>query len=841
MWHLLSLSTVRFHARQPWQLVLALLGISLGVAVFVGIQIANESAARAFEVSSSSFRGNTTHRLLPVGSDLPESEYERLLFAGLGANAAPIITASARLSGAGDGGRRIQVIGIDPVKEAGFQRFAVVSDDPMGKLLRLMTEPGSLLLSDALAEELSISERSSISVSIGGSTHEVVVIGRVRPIASGIDTEPVVVADIGTVQALAGLVGRISRIDLSLTDRQAEELAESTTAGTVLVPVESQNSELEAMTRAFTTNLTALGLLALVVGMFLVHATMSFSIVQRRSSIATLRALGLRRGELIRSVVAEAAAIGIVASVAGVAMGQALANGLIELVLRTMDDLSFGEAISGAPDSGWIYLQGLTVGVGATIFAAIVPSMEAANLQPASAERRSTLERRAKEISRKSVWIALLCVVFAAALFNLWPQSLALAFIGMFLVLGAGAMCVPLAIEKLMLIILPVARLFAGLPGTMAARSVTASLSRTGTATAALAVAVSTVMSIGLMVGSFRISLIEWLDKTLTADLYVQLGSEGPSDSEVQSWIATIEESPNVRGTSLALRLSLPSSLGEILVRAGTQGPDGWGLDILPGRSDSWSDELASSDAIVVAEPFAYRHSLKVGEALTLQTADGNRPFAVVGIARDYNTAGATVTMSLNTYRRHWDNQRLSGIGVHLVDTSNRDEVSQMILDLAPSSARPSIRSTEAIQRISLLLFDRTFEVTSVLRALAGLVAFFGVLSAILALQLERAKEFAVLRSIGMSMHQLRVHILAETGLLGLAAGIIAVPLGCVLAWLLVFVINRRSFGWTMDLVVALEPIAYGIGLAIGAALLAGLVAAFAGLRIDVGANFRDE
>lgn len=879
VWRLLLVSVLRFHVRQPWQLGLALAGISLGVAVFVGIQLANRSAERAFELSSSALRGAETHRLLPLGDGLPESVYEDLVLAGFGPNAAPIITlsvsvlsdetdsadgnaATGRQSGRigsnaqiasantrADGRRfgaaapqraRYDMLGIDPVKELRLRRFMPDSDDPAAGMVDLMTRPGGILIPSSLRAALDLGTGDHVTLSAHGETQEFVVLGEIRTVSPDNDAEPPIVADLSSVQRLSG-GGILSRIDLSLTGDQARDLARATPAGTALVEAGNQNSELEDMTRAFTTNLSALGLLALVVGMFLIHATMSFSVLRRQSKIATLRALGLSRREVLGSVLLEAVAIGAVAGLAGAVLGQFLANGLIGLVLRTMNDLAFSRSVASAGNPLPIVLLGIALGIGSTVIAAAVPAREAARLAPATAERRSDIEHRARRRSRQLTRLALPTLLLAAVLLVVWPYSLVLGFSALFLVLIAGAMCIPATTAVLMRVIEPAARWLAGLPGTLAVRSVTASLSRTGLATAALAVAVATVMSIGLMVGSFRASLIGWLDTTLTADMYVQIGAGAASDAAIDEWVAAVERLPEVRGTSLTQRAMLPAPEGEIAVRASSPGPEGWGLDLLDGSGPTWEAELAGADAIVVTEPFAYRRGLEAGATLTLPTETGPVDFPIVGVARDYNAAGSNAIMSLTTYRKHWPDRHITGVGVHLREGSDPADVGRRIEAMAPPSLQLGIRSTRAIQQISLLLFDRTFEVTSVLRGLAGIIAFFGVLSAILALQLERRREFQVLRSIGMSLGQLRGHVVVQTALLGLAAGIAAIPIGGVLAWMLVFVINRRSFGWTMSFLPTFPPIGYGLAVALGAALLAGMAAALIGMRSDRGVMAHDE
>jgi putative ABC transport system permease protein len=203
--------------------------------------------------------------------------------------------------------------------------------------------------------------------------------------------------------------------------------------------------------------------------------------------------------------------------------------------------------------------------------------------------------------------------------------------------------------------------------------------------------------------------------------------------------------------------------------------------------------------------------------------------------------AGSVIVMGLETYRRYWADAPLTGIGVHFapgVETGSGIERLRAALGERRSLR---VRSTESIERLSLGIFDRTFEITEVLRFLAGCVAFLGVLSAALALELERAREHAILRSVGWSRRQLRALILTETGLLGVAAGLAAIPLGAVLAAMLVYVINQRSFGWSMDLVITPTPLLLGAGLAVTAALLAGIYPAVRGSRVSLDAALRDE
>lgn len=838
---LLARSSLRFYARHPWQLVLAIAGIALGVAVFVGIQLANDSARRAFDLSSDAVTTRTTHRLLPVGDRLDQAVYVALKRDRRFIASAPVVELPVALVSAD--GERIELTleGIDVIEETAVRGLAELSTGG-GDLSRLLTEPDTVLVPDWVAERFGLASGDAVAIELagaGGGTRSARVIGTIGATADG---RARVVADIATAQAFAGMSGALSRIDLRLDAAAAAALNDALPAATVLVPAESQDQTLAELTRAFNTNLTALGLLALVVGMFLIYSTISFTIVQRWRSIAVLRAVGLDRTELMTKLLGEALAIGVTGTVLGLLLGHALSAGLLELVLRTLDDLYFRRALRAESASQWIFIYSAAIGIGATLLSAFVPAVMAARRDITTASR-SRLERSAHRLAGQFAIAALPTLVLAGAVLLLAPRSLFAGFVALFFVLVAGAMLVPLATHGLMRVLERPLGAIAGLTGRMAARGVTDSLSRTGVATAALAVAVATVVSIGLMIASFRVSLIDWIDTTVTADVYVDI--DPASTAGLEARLAQLAGRDDIEGLSRSRVARIGTPVGELTLRAAAPGPEGYGLEITAPAAALGSNTaaalLADPAALLVAEPLAYRLGLAPGDTLALPTAAGLEPFTIAGIYRDYNTTGSEILLTLDSYRARFDDDALTGIGVHLASGADEDTVTAAIRETLGLDRRARIRSTSLIREISLVIFDRTFQVTEVLRLLAGIVAFLGILSAVMALQLEREREFAVLRSLGMSVRQLFGQNLAQTSLLGLTAGLAAIPLGAALAWLLVHVINRRSFGWSMDFVLTPGALAAGVAMAIAAAVLAGLYPALVGARADMGLAWRDD
>jgi putative ABC transport system permease protein len=822
---LLLRAAIRFYARHPGQLVLAILGIGLGVAVYVGVALANDSARRAFELSANAVLGNTTHQLLPLDARLPESIYADLVLGHGFRYATPVIEAELAVAGSGQGSW--QLLGIDVLRAP---RFGTGGPDTasLSSVAALLTSPGAVLIPEALAHELAVVPGDRFEFEIEGRRATAQVAGILSP-AGQFGGARVVIADIATAQDWIDAMGYISRIDLILDDAQAATVAGIGIPDTVLVPAAARDRSFIQLRDAFYVNLTALSLLALFVGVFLVFTTLSFAVVQRRAALGVYRALGVSRRELTSALLAEAALMGGIATVVGLGLGHFLAGQLIGLVLNTVDDLSFRAELQAVPPSPLVYWQGLLLGLGASVAAGLAPALDAASTAPVAVMSRAALEQRSQRTRVRAAVLALACLGAALVVLALSRAALLPAFAALFLALSGAALLVPQGTRWLMRAFEPAASRLLGLPGALAVRSVVASLSRTGTATAALAVAFATVIGVSTMTASFRHSFDVWLDQTLLADIYL---TDPDGTGALQApLIESLAEMTGVAGMSRMRIRRLPTPEGDIELRAQAPGPRGWGLDVIQPDPEPALAALAAGQGVLVNEPFAFRRDLRPGESLTLPGPAGPVTLPIAGIYRDYSVGGNAVLIALARYRELWKDPDLSGIGLYLAAGTDPDTAAQAVAQIAAAAPGLVTRSTLAIKQRSLQVFDRTFRITDVLRSLAGVVAFLGMLSALLAIQLERARELAVLRALGLSPANMRLLILAQTGLLGLAAGLLALPIGLGLAALLIFVINQRSFGWSMDLVVTPGPLLAGLTLAVCAALLAGLYPAFSAVR----------
>ncbi len=839
-------STLRHLPRHPWQLGLAVLGVALGVAVVVAIHLANGSARRAFTLSTEAVTGRTTDQVVAGTAGIPDSVYRRLRLEAGVRRAAPVVEGYVAVPGPPS--RTLHVLGVDPFAEGDFRPYAprpagaLAEESAPGRgapavgsgvLGELLTIPGAVLLSQETAAGLGVAAGDTLTVRVALRLRSLTVVGLLRPEAE-IDRaglRDVAIADLSTAQELLDRVGRLDRIDLILPSGEAGGALRMRARrllppGAEIVAAAGRSTSVVQMTRAFSLNLTALSLLALIFGMFLIYDSTSFSVVQRREMIGTLRALGVTRREIFVLILGEGALLGAVGSAIGLALGVLLAGQLLRLVTRTINDLYFVVSVRGISLPASTLLGVGLLGVAATILATLPAALEATMSPPRAALTRSVLEARFRRLApRLGSGGALVCVAGVIVL-GAAGRSIPVAFGGLFAVVMGAALIVPVASLGLLAAARRPLRRLLGLQGAMAARGVASRLSRTAPAIAALTVAVSVTVALGIMIGSFRRTVEHWLGTTLRADVYVSAPSSISSRTEGEldpALVARLLAAPGVADVSTNRGVQVRSTEGPVRVVALGIGARGErGFDFRSARRAVWP-AFQDSGAVIVSEPFAYRHRLRTGDAVRLNTDRGARDFPVAGVFYDYGSDQGVVIMASRTYRRWWRDDGISALGLYAAVGVSADTLVARLRSRTAPGQDVMIRSNRTLREASLQVFDRTFAITAVLRFLAFLVAFIGVLSSLMALQLERRRELGILRATGITRGELRRLITTETGLVGLCAGLLSLPLGLAMAFVMVRVINRRSFGWTLHFSVPPAVLAQALALAIVAALLAGL------------------
>jgi putative ABC transport system permease protein len=841
----------RYLVVHHWQSLLMILGIAVGVAVVVAIDLANASASRAFELSAEVVTGRATHEITAGPEGVDEAVYTALRRSGLAVDITPVLL--EYISSAQLGNQPLQLLGIDPFSEQPFRSYVSGQETsiPVEDLAPFLTQKGALLMARQTAERYGLEPGDPLMIEVSGREQSAFVAGLLEPVDSFSQRtlSGLVLADIATAQELTGRLGRLDRIDLIVPENQADLLAvveAQLPEGYRLAPSAVRSGSVAEMTAAFQLNLTALSLLALLVGLFLIYNTMTFSVVSRRTLFGTLRCLGVTRAEVFGMVMIEAVLVGLAGGLLGIALGILMGRQTVSMVTQTINDLYYTTTVQAVGISPASLVKGLVLGLLASAAAAALPAWEAASVPPQAALVRSTLEQKSKGLVTWSAGVGLVLILVGLGIFVLPRADLASGFGGTFVVVIGFALLSALVLVGLMRLAAPLLGALFGFLGRMAPRSLVNALSRTSVATAALMIAVAVTIGVTLMIDSFRHTVNLWLEATLQGDVYLSapaFSGTAPSAAIDPDVISIVQGWPGVDRVNVQRSLTLESNQGPIQVFAVSDdriGVDRIFLQKYAASEDIWPEMQAG--AVVISEPLARRFDLlQPGSSLELYTVDGWRNFPVIGVYYDYASSQGNLLMSMDLYRQIWQDEAVTAISLRLAPGVDADAAAAGIRDALSGGQRLLVRPNQALRADVLEIFDRTFAITGALRILATLVAVIGILNTLLLLQIEKQREAGILRALGLTGRQLWRLVMLETGLMGLSAGLLAAPTGYALSLILIFIINQRSFGWTLQQSVDPAAFVQAFFTAVGAALLAGVYPAYRLSRMAAADVIRNE
>lgn len=835
---------MRHHMRHRLQAMLTLLGIALGCALWTGLRLSLASTESAFERAVETVAGPATHTVLAGPAGLDQQVVARLRAGNGLRGCAPSLGGVARVA-AGERRRVLRVFGSDPLAERGMRAWiAGAGELPLGAWL---TVPGSFMATESTLGRLGVRAGDALELRVGGRTVRAQCLG---PVGTGAGDsvraglEDVLLTDIATAQEWFGREGRVDRIDLRLEgdwlppgiDRdEALTLVQQVVGpGARIEPAGASAGMLSRLTAAFRANLQALSLLSLLVGGFLVHETMRLSVLARRREFGVLRALGAGPRALSLGVMGEGLAFGAIGGLLGAALGLGFGALMLQPLVAVMNDHYATFSLEHVEADPWVLGSGVLLGIATAALAALLPAREAAAVAPRDALIESPWRARQTAGARRILPLALVLLASAALLLATAGNSLARAYAGMFAGLVAAALATPALLDLMLRAIAvlagrlgPIARLVVG--------SARASLPRTGLPVAALALALATAAGLGAMIGSFRGSVAGWLHQALPADVYV--GVPGGVEERVRATISpalvqAMRDAVPGATVSAYRRLRLPvqfaTGRAELEVVAFDPSPRiAASFVFLEGDADRARAAMAAGEATWISEPLAFRRSLRVGDRIELWTDRGAVSLPVAAVFRDYGTDQGVAMVPAAFLQRHVEAMGVTSLAVEAPIGSTADEIAGRLRDaLAAHEGEQelAIVTQASLRESSLVVFDRTFAVTGALRVLCLLVAFCGIYGALAALQLERGSEVGLLRTLGATPRRIVVLVVGQTALLGALAGALALPLGLALAQVLVHVVNRGSFGWTLtESSLPHLPVAETLVLAVFAALLAGL------------------
>jgi putative ABC transport system permease protein len=604
------------------------------------------------------------------------------------------------------------------------------------------------------------------------------------------------------------------------------------------------------MTRAFRLNVSLLSVVALLVGLFLVYNTVSFAVLRRRREIGILRSLGLSPGGIARLFLTEVVLIGIVGAAVGIGFGLVLSNGALQALARTVSNL-YGE-VPAFPPVAWahpaVLMQGLLIGIGVAVAGSLGPIREALSVEPTQA-----LDPKGYETAgaiRVVPTLAGAALIFASAGLAALPgpvQGVPLfGYLSAFLVVLGFAWLSPVLIRVVGSCLRAMLPLRAGCLARLAADELDRAPVRNAIAVSALMVGLALMVGVSAMIHSFRQTVDLWLDQTVKADLIVApptwLGA-GPVGALPESMRGRLEAIPGVAAVDSYRDVRMEFRDAPIVVVA---------RDLLlhakhsrylfmEGDSPTVLAETVRKDQIIVSETFARQFGLGRGDRMTLPGPQGPVEFTIAGRFYDYSTDGGKVVLDRSLYARLWGDRSATVFPIYLAPGADPEAIRRMVSERLQGGPPAMILTNGDLKREVLRIFDQTFAITYALEIIAVTVALLGIANTLLSGILERKRELAVLRAIGGTPAQVGRLILWESGLLGLAGTILGLGAGLVLSVLLIEVINKQSFGWTIVFYPAPWVWLEAAGLALLTTLLAGYGPARRAARLPVAEGLQYE
>jgi len=612
-----------------------------------------------------------------------------------------------------------------------------------------------------------------------------------------------------------------------------------------------RSQRVDDMLRSFRLNLTALSFLSVFVGMFLIYNTMMFAVIHRRKQLGILRCLGVTPRQIIFNTLLEAFGLGVIGSLLGLWLGALLAEYATRTVTATISDLYIFLKVSHvALDSG-VLIKIFLVGLLTTLLAGAVPIIEAARVPAVVAVRRSALELRAQRFAPRFAVAGLAFAIVAVALsLSSTQQNQVIGgfFLGLSAALATALSAIFLTPQLTLWLIRFSNRLMnklAGMTGMLSTRNIQTALSRTAVAIAALMISLAMVLSMRLMITSFRSGIDAWVKSVLQADIYLQTSGAATAKWDAlfsTEFIDFLESQPAVEALNLygATEFSYHGQPIYLIALNAAVTMERTDFIFTGGDDrDNWRRLIAGE--VFLSDNFTRRFDKAAGDTMMLATMHGPRAFRVAAIFVDYSFEHGQVMMDHRTYTENWGTSRITNISVFLKPQNDyRRGVAELRRALAGRFAVRILSNRELRAEISKV-FDQSFAITRVMQVLAGIVAFIGIISAVMSLLVERTRELGILRAVGMSFGQLRRMVFLESGLMGAFAALIAVPAGTALALVMIYVINLRTFNWTINF--QLEPAAYFqiTWMALAAALLAAVYPMVRLKKISVAAAIREE
>lgn len=808
----------RHAARHRLRSALTFFGVVLGVAVIVAIAMVNRSLTTSFVSTIDQIAGKAVLQVANGESGLAESWLAAIRDTPGVADAAPAVEGFLPIAGAP--GERLFVYGVDMLTDSAIRDHQFAAS-PFGfeQALDFIAQPDSIAITEALSRRLNLPPGSSIELltSEGKKSYTVRALLKEQGSAKVFGGN-FALMDLPVAQRTFGKQGKIDIVDLTVEEGERIEavrqrLRERLGGAAEVERPQKRGEQIELLLTSFRVGLFFVSLIALFVGFFLIYNTMTVSVIQRRREIGALRCMGVKRGEILRLIFAEALSLALAGSLTGALFGWLLARFALAAVGETVGNLFSLMDLVGGHLSAADLLLALGCGIAVAVLAALHPAWEAVQVSPVENARQAAWQPAGRKKISWANRFGVGCGIMALALLFLAPEvggSVERFSAGVF---GMLVFLLSLAFFCPALITFAVAwfwRTAVRLPGMLWAEARLASDGlrrnpvRSGITVATLVISLAAIFTIAAFVSSVRGSLLSWVDQMVTADLIVSSGARtaGPKNVPLnEDLLPALKELPGVKIVDL-YRLLRSTYQGKPILIESFSARDSASARTLPmadGDGARALKEMGEGQGVVVSESFRSKFGKGSRDRIELVTPSGKATFNIIGVYVDYSSDSGSVLLDRALYKKYWREELVDAFDLWLEPGAQEQRVIQTIRSRYGEKYQLFVSTHRELRDAVVKIMEQSFVVNYAVEIVAVVVAIFSVINTLLASVLDRTREIGVLRAIGATQAQVRRMVVMEGGWMGLLGGLLGLFAGTVMAYHHVVYNTKQLTGWTFQ------------------------------------------
>jgi putative ABC transport system permease protein len=825
---LVALFVLRNIREEKFLTFLSIVGVALGIGLFVGVKVASDRAIASFEADIRGATLNANYEILDTaGIDFSEEIYPAVR--SIEENSYPVLRVNGYVPGVKES---VGIEGIYTVKAAGLLRPSGKPTFDIGDFYRT---PNGVVVTKRFALDKGIGKGSVMDALVYDRKFPLKVVGVIESEFLPADTA---IMDIGNFQEYFHKEGLLSAIDLKASEKTADEVRKILPSDLTIQKREEIVRNRESVLKSFRYNLQFVSLIAILVGIFLLYNTVFISVVKRRTDIGILRGLGTGRKTVVMLFVVQGLILGITGSLFGIVLGQVAAYFSVFAVERTISAIYRAISVTDYLMTGSDALLALVLGVAVSLAAAAVPAYESSRVRPNESAKEGSFEGKYRRYMGFFALLGTVLTAFGGILswydYRYTPFDFPfLAYAGILFIIIGFAFISPSYLVMLLRLAHRASERIFRVTGKIAAGDMAGNVYRFSVALMSVAISGALIIALLTLIFSFRGSLLQWINRNIAADVYIKPSScisnfcYYPLSGDL---VRTIEEFPGVAGIDRFRTLYIDfrgrkvvAGFGDTAVRNRFAG----------GEDEHGVRETGAGKEVGISSYLSEKYGLKRGDTIELSTPAGKEKFAVRDTFSSYSTTSGFIYLDRKWLKEFWGMDDATQLGVYLKKGVDADAfIRKLEGRLSPGYSLDIMNNSELRERV-VSIFDRTFAITYAIEFISIVVSLIGVVNTLLAIVLEKKREMSIIRYLGGSWKQIQSVLVISAGIVGIAGILLGAVMGLLMSVIFITVINKVSFGWEIHFHLPVLYLSLVTFVLLVTTLVAGLIPARVARRID--------